>query len=62
MNKDDRPELASPTLPAPGSDAARDLGCLCPVFDNNYGRGYMGIRGVYVYRGDCPVHRPKDDR
>lgn len=41
---------------SPGSDAARRRGCVCPVMDNHYGRGYMGVRGVYVRVMDCPVH------
>ena len=45
------------TPPSPGSDAAIAKGCTCPVSDNHYGRGYMGVPGVYVYSGDCPLHR-----
>lgn len=47
------------TPPPPGSDAAIKQGCTCPVSDNHYGRGYMGVAGVYVYSGDCPLHRLK---
>ena len=36
-------------------------GCTCPRMDNAYGRGYMGIAGVYVWREDCPLHGPKID-
>lgn len=42
--------------PAPGSDAARELGCTCPVMDNCRGKGYMGGAGVFVRRADCPIH------
>lgn len=54
-------------VPNPGSDAALDRGCLCPVLDNGHGRGYMGMPHVFVYRADCPLHRgadapPKKDR
>jgi len=41
---------------APGSRAAIQAGCTCPVIDNRQGRGYMGIAGTYVYSGDCPLH------
>lgn len=44
------------TPPSPGSDAAIAKGCTCPVSDNAHGKGYMGIAGVYVYHGECPVH------
>lgn len=42
---------------APGSKEARDAGCTCPVLDNEHGKGYMGLSGVYIYSGDCPIHR-----
>jgi hypothetical protein len=42
--------------PNPGSNTARDLGCICPVLDNWHGLGYMGIAGVFVYSYDCPLH------
>ena len=45
--------------PAPGSDAAIKMGCKCPVMDNNNGKGYMGLEGVFVYNLDCKVHQPK---
>ena len=40
----------------PGSDAARLLGCVCPVADNGRGAGYMGIPGIFVFSAGCPVH------
>lgn len=43
-------------IPNPGSKEAQTIGCTCPVYDNCHGQGYMGIEGVFVYRGDCPVH------
>lgn len=43
----------------PGSDEAIEEGCTCPVFDNNHGRGYMGMEDVFVYNGDCPMHGPE---
>ncbi len=49
--------------PFPGSEAARALGCRCPMLDNAYGRGYMGgIRDsetgelVFVVAQGCPLH------
>ena len=40
----------------PGSKAAIDAGCTCPVMDNEYGAGYMGMEGVYIYSGGCKIH------
>ena len=28
--------------PNPGSKEAQVLGCVCPVLDNSYGKGYLG--------------------
>jgi hypothetical protein len=44
--------------PNPGSKAAIDAGCTCPVTDNGYGAGYMGMEGVYIYSAGCKLHRP----
>lgn len=43
--------------PPPGSEEAVRLGCLCPVMDNHYGRGFE-ITGhqSYWYNADCPLH------
>lgn len=46
-------------IPAPGTEDAQNQGCTCPVMDNEYGRGYHGQAGIYVYTAGCPVHRPK---
>ena len=43
-------------IPNPGTQEAIDEGCICPTMDNEYGRGYMGIEGIFVHRLDCPVH------
>jgi hypothetical protein len=43
--------------PPPGSDAARDAGCTCPVLDNGHGRGRGG--GEYVVNHECPLHGAK---
>ena len=45
-----------PDFLRPGSTAALDAGCLCPVLDNEYGQGYEMQPGVFVYNGDCPIH------
>lgn len=42
--------------PNPGTPKAIQMGCTCPVMDNCYGRGYMGMRGMYIYNSQCPVH------
>ena len=39
-------------LPNPGSDEAIALGCICPVLDNNHGRG----PGPFWQVASCPVH------
>jgi hypothetical protein len=53
------------TVPNPGSDAALDLGCKCPVLDNGHGRGFPYPRtdgrdpnefpSFYVNES-CPLH------
>lgn len=46
-------------VPSPGSYAAIELGCTCPVLDNNYGHGaYRDGSGEIMYwkSDDCPVH------
>ena len=43
----------------PGSDAARDLGCRCPVLDNAHGRGAWGSEGpdaVFWISESCKLH------
>lgn len=46
----------SEKIPNPGSSEAIDMGCICPVLDNCYGRGYMGSSDFFVYQLDCKVH------
>lgn len=46
--------------PNPGSTAARELGCRCPVVDNHHGAG-SGRRGhdgkpLFWVSETCPVH------
>lgn len=42
-------------LPNPGSGAALELGCLCPVLDNAHGKGWL-CSGEFIIRPNCPVH------
>ena len=46
------------TTPNPGSDAAIEAGCTCPVLDNGHGRGVGGNGekyGWWITEG-CPLH------
>ena len=48
-------------VPNPGSDQARQLGCVCAVLDNSYGRypdmGYNDDGSAnWSIRMDCPIH------
>ena len=43
-------------IPNPGTEEAIKMGCTCPVIDNNYGKGYMGMKDTFVYTSNCPVH------
>jgi hypothetical protein len=46
-------------IPNPGSKEAKDLGCTCPVLDNEYGKGaYTDKTGkpVFWITSDCPLH------
>jgi hypothetical protein len=29
--------------------------------DNEYGAGYMGMEGVYIYSTGCNLHKPDND-
>jgi len=44
-----------PYVPNPGSNEAIELGCICPVLDNNHGMG----KGPFWYTEGCPVHYPQ---
>lgn len=46
--------------PNPGSNAALDAGCICPVFDNNRGKYPPWPPDGWWIRGDCPIHGPTD--
>lgn len=53
------PPPAAPVAPAPpdpGSQAAVDLGCRCPVFANRRGLGLEGRDGLFEIVIGCPVH------
>jgi hypothetical protein len=55
---DDMMDYASAT-PLPGSDAALEAGCKCPVIDN--GRGNLSLardRGGWIFTVGCPIHDP----
>lgn len=41
---------------APGSRAAAEKGCACPVIDNHMGRGCRGDLTDYVINAKCPLH------
>ena len=49
-------EHPRPGLANPGSDAAREAGCTCPVLDNAHG-SLVGGMGFYI-TVDCPLHGP----
>lgn len=44
--------------PKPGTEAAKQIGCTCPVMDNSYGRGRYGDGDKYGWwiSGNCPIH------
>lgn len=42
----------------PGSRAARDKGCYCPVLDNNVGRYAPWPPNGWIIADGCPVHSP----
>ena len=43
------------TPPNPGSDAALDRGCTCPVLDNGHGR-INGGKCPFWITANCPLH------
>ena len=49
-------EIKKEKIPNAGSDEAIDLGCTCPIMDNEYGKGYMGMEGVFIHTEGCPIH------
>lgn len=43
-------------VPNPGSDAALDLGCECPVMDNAHGKGSGYGKDTFWIDDGCPLH------
>ena len=56
-------DTSSNETPNPGSDAAIDQGCLCPVLDNSHGAGWPGKDGVpqFWVSSNCPLHAMEYD-
>jgi hypothetical protein len=51
-----------PDTPKPGSDAAIEAGCTCPVLDNHHGHGFvMGGETVFWISEKCPLHDLRKD-
>jgi hypothetical protein len=48
-------DMAGDDTPNPGSDAAREAGCVCAVLDNNHGL-YPAVGGGWWITAGCPVH------
>jgi hypothetical protein len=48
-------------IPNPGTQAAIDAGCICPVLDNEHGEGIlMDGKQCFWYTEGCPVHTRKE--
>jgi hypothetical protein len=48
-------------IPNPGSKAAQDSGCTCPVIDNHYGEGVPSKEGPEFWiTQNCPLHDTKE--
>lgn len=47
-------------LPNPGSDAAIEQGCKCPVLDNAHGKGCR--EGMFWISENCPLHAERRDQ
>lgn len=53
--------MSTNTLPPPGRHDAIELGCTCPVADNNQGEGVtLNGKQLYWFNESCPLHQPKD--
>ncbi len=48
--------MTEPTQPNPGSVAARERGCSCPVLDNNFGNSPPLPDGAWYILMTCPLH------
>ena len=45
--------------PNPGSPEAIEIGCTCPILDNEHGRGsYWGAHLFWINKS-CPIHGEK---
>lgn len=53
--------MATSDTPNPGSDAAVEQGCTCPVMDNGHGLGAYGVMGQFWINANCPLHGPRKD-
>lgn len=54
-------ETITKVIPNPGSEEALNDGCVCPVIDNHYGKGFSYENDDtphFWYTGGCPVHNP----
>lgn len=49
-------EAAPTPWKAPGSAAAREAGCTCPVMDNEHGLGAYADGRAYFINVQCPIH------
>jgi hypothetical protein len=58
MGKSNRKERKDEMVkaPNPGSDAAIDLGCICPVLDNGHGNEQLGKERGFWISADCELH------
>lgn len=43
-------------LPNPGSYEALEMGCRCPMYDNNKGLGCDWGNGLFWINPECPLH------
>jgi hypothetical protein len=48
--------MENPQPPNPGSAEAKDMGCLCPVLDNNHGAYPPWADGGWWVNEGCPLH------
>lgn len=53
----DKTGMSIDFTPNPGSDAAIDAGCTCPVMDNAHGLGVvLKNKTLFWTNADCPLH------
>ena len=48
-------------FPNPGSKAAEEQGCTCPVMDNCYGKGINRDGETFWFNENCPLHGQPGD-